>query len=70
MVPDEKRQAIAVINMLNYLERELRVGLDEQQLAERTGAIIDEMKRKFVVTDQELPQLKEGRGHRYGSMRT
>ena len=56
---NERNEAIALINMFTYLERELRVSLQDEHLASLTRAIADELKRRYGASSAEAFQLLE-----------
>lgn len=58
-VRDERKEAIAIINMFNYLERELRDSLDENSLADLSRDISAELARKYAASREETFRLVE-----------
>lgn len=58
-VRNERKEAIAIINMFNYLERELRDSLDDEHLADLSRVISDELTRKYAATREETYRLIE-----------
>ena len=58
---DERNEAIAIINMFNYLERELRVSLDDEHLASLTRVISEELTRRYAPSREEAFRLLDNR---------
>ncbi|MAI48021.1 MAG: hypothetical protein CBC34_018765 [Hyphomicrobiaceae bacterium TMED74] len=56
---NERNEALALINMFTYLERELRVSLEDEHLASLTRTIADELKRRYAASPEEAFQLLE-----------
>ena len=56
---DERNEAIALINMFTYLERELRMSLEDEHLADLTQIIANELKRRYGASAEESLKLLE-----------